>query len=184
VFVPEDRALRLFGGTPPRPDPLFKLPVRFAAYGLSAVPLGVALSTIDALKDLAKSKKSQPLQPPMAHRPSVHHTIGKAEAMVEAALLAARAIAGRGLRELYEDGAITLESRARLHGALVHAVETSIEAVSMCHREAGGSAVYQSNPFERALRDVHVVGGHGVFQRSMMEDVGRVALGLGSQLGI
>lgn len=61
---------------------------------------------------------------------------------------------------------------------MVHAVDTGIEAVAMCYREAGGSAVFQSAPFERALRDVHAIGGHAVFQRAMMEDVGRVGVGL------
>jgi hypothetical protein len=37
-------------------------------------------------------------------------------------------------------------------------------------------------PFERALRDVNAAAGQVVFQRAMMEDCGRVALGLPSLL--
>jgi len=77
-----------------------------------------------------------------------------------------------------------METRARLRRALVHAVDTCIEAVSLCYREAGGSAVFQSAPFERALRDIHTIGAHAVVQRAMMEDAGRVVLGLKPLLGM
>jgi alkylation response protein AidB-like acyl-CoA dehydrogenase len=184
VFVPAERAMQMFGGAPTQPHAIFKLPTSFFGFGLSAVPLGVALSTIDALKALAKSKTLPPPRTVLAEQASVQYAIGKAGAMINAATLAARDACSRLWAEVCADGAATLESRARLRGAMVHAVDTGIEAVSLCYREAGGSAVFQSAPFERALRDVHVIGGHVVFQRAMMEDVGRAELGLKPLLGM
>lgn len=184
VFVPAERAMQMFAGEPTQPHPIFKMPTSFFGFGLSAVPLGVALSTIDALKALALSKKLPPPRTILAEQASVQYTIGKAGAMVDAAILAVREACSRLWDEVCTEGAATLGSRARLRGSMVHAVDTGIETVSLCYREAGGSAVFQSAPFERALRDVHVIGGHVVFQRAMMEDVGRAELGLKPMLAM
>lgn len=184
VFVPAERAMQMFGGQPTQPHPIFKLPTSFFGFGLSAVPLGVALSTIEALKALASSKKLPPPRTVLAEQASVQYAVGKAGAMVDAATLAVREACARLWAEVCTDGAATMESRARLRGSMVHAVDTGIDAVSLCYREAGGSAVFESAPFERALRDVHVIGGHIVFQRAMMEDVGRAGLGLKPMLAM
>jgi alkylation response protein AidB-like acyl-CoA dehydrogenase len=178
VFVPEARVFRMFGGAPTLPHPVFKLPTTFFGFGLTAVPLGTALSTIEALKALARSKKLPPPRTSLAEQPGMQRAVAKAEAMVEAAILAVREAFLRVWTEICTEGAANLESRARVRRSSVHAVETAIEAVDICYREAGGSALFEDAPFERALRDVHAVGGHVVFQRAMMEDAGRVALGL------
>ena len=67
---------------------------------------------------------------------------------------------------------------------MVHAVESSLEAVQLCYSAAGGSALFENEPFERALRDVNAAAAHLVLQREMMEDAGRVALGLPPLLGM
>ena len=70
-----------------------------------------------------------------------------------------------------------MATRARVRRASVHAAESSVEAVGLCYRAAGGSALFVSAPFEAALRDVNATCGHLVFQRTMMEDAGRVVFG-------
>jgi hypothetical protein len=52
----------------------------------------------------------------------------------------------------------------------------------MCYREAGGSAVHQSQPFERALRDIHAVGAHMAVQKGIMEQAGAIALSVAPML--
>ena len=75
-------------------------------------------------------------------------------------------------------------ARARVRRAVVHAAEVSTEAVNLCYRAAGGSALFASGPFEAALRDVNAMCCHLVFQRAMMEDAGRVALGQAPTLAV
>jgi alkylation response protein AidB-like acyl-CoA dehydrogenase len=184
VFVPAERAMKMFGDEHTQPHPIFKLPTSFFGLGLAAVPLGVALSTIEALKALALSKKLAAPRTILADQASVQYTLAKTRAMVEAAISGVRDAASRMWADICTDGAASLESRTRLRRSMIHAVDTGIEAVSMCYREAGGSAVFQSAPFERALRDVYTVGGHIVFQRAMMEDAGRAELGLKPMLAM
>ena len=77
-----------------------------------------------------------------------------------------------------------MAARARVRRAVVHAAEASTEAVNLCYRTAGGSALFASGPFEAALRDVNAMCCHLVFQRAMMEDAGRVALGQAPTLAV
>jgi hypothetical protein len=44
--------------------------------------------------------------------------------------------------------------------------------------DLGGTAIYESTAFERALRDVNTAATHMAVRRLMMEDAGRVAFGL------
>lgn len=178
VFVPEQHTFSLFGGPATHPDPVFRMPPSFFGFALAAVPIGIALSSIDALKQLALSKKLPPPRNSLAEQPSIQYAIAKGLAMTEAVNLATQDAFSQLWKEVSEDGEATMETRARIRRAMVHAVDSCIEVVSMCYRAAGGSALFQSERFERALRDVYAVGGHVVFQRTMMEDAGRIELGL------
>jgi hypothetical protein len=48
----------------------------------------------------------------------------------------------------------------------------------MLSRAAGGSAIFENQPFERRFRDVHATLAHFTVARGMMEEAGRVLLGL------
>jgi indole-3-acetate monooxygenase len=71
-----------------------------------------------------------------------------------------------------------LAARAQCRRATVHAAEASAEAVDLCCRAAGGNALFESEPFEQAMRDVRAALGHISLQRGTMEDAGRAAFGL------
>ena len=73
---------------------------------------------------------------------------------------------------------VSMDARARLRRAIAHAAENATEAVQLCYRAGGGSAVYESAPFERALRDVNTAATHMAVRRVMMEEAGRVVFGL------
>jgi alkylation response protein AidB-like acyl-CoA dehydrogenase len=71
-----------------------------------------------------------------------------------------------------------LEIRARVRRSVAFAAECAVEAVQLCYQAAGGSAIYESGPFERALRDINTAATHITTRRIMMEEAGRVAFGL------
>lgn len=184
MFVPTEHALVLFGSEPRHPDPIFRLPTSFFGFGLTAVPLGIARATTEALKALALAKKPPPPRVGLSEQPFTQYVVARTEAMVEAARISVRDAFSELWRQVSDDGSATMEARARLRRSSVHAVETSIEAVGMCYRAAGGTALFEDQAFERALRDVNAIGGHIVYQRPMMEDAGRVAMGLSPLLAM
>lgn len=176
-FVPSSHAFSLFGEQT-LPNPVFRLPAGFFAYGMSAAAIGLAYATIEALKELALAKKLPPSGTLLAEKPSVQYTVAKALAMVEAVEAGLRGAISRACDDVCGDGVFQIENRLRFRRALTHAVDTCIEAVSLCYREAGGSAVHQSAPFERAVRDIHTIGGHMAVQRGTLETAGGVAMGV------
>jgi alkylation response protein AidB-like acyl-CoA dehydrogenase len=184
VFVPAEHVSTAFGGEPLHADPLYRLPTSFFGFNLTGVALGTARGAIEGLKTLALAKKPPPPRAGLADQPFTQYTIAKAEALIDGARLGVRTAFSQLWQQVREDGKATMEARARLRRNAVHAVESSIEAVGMCYRVAGGTALFRDQPFERALRDVNAIGGHIVFQRAMMEDSGRVALGLPPLLAI
>ena len=176
LFVSEARVMKM--GAPRHPHPIYRLPTSHFGFGIAAVAVGIGLSTVDALEALALSKKLPPPRDSLADQQSVQYAVGKARALVEAAHATSRDAGVRVWNEVCENGEASMGARAYLRRAIIHAVDSCIEAVSLCYREAGGSAVFESAPFERAVRDIHAIGGHAVVQGAMMQDAGRCALGM------
>jgi 3-hydroxy-9,10-secoandrosta-1,3,5(10)-triene-9,17-dione monooxygenase len=106
------------------------------------------------------------------------YAVGKAQALAESGSLYLRQAIAEVWDTIGRGEEIDMDHKARARRACVQAAESGLEAVDLCCRAAGGAALFESLPFERALRDAHAAMGQIVFQRGAMEDVGRVAFGL------
>jgi alkylation response protein AidB-like acyl-CoA dehydrogenase len=73
-----------------------------------------------------------------------------------------------------------LQQRAALRLAGVYATDQCREAVEIAYHLAGGSAIFESQAFERRLRDMHAVSQQVQGQIVNFEHVGQVLLGLPS----
>lgn len=178
VFVPTDMAIRLFSAESRYPYPLFHLPPTYFGYNHVSVMNGIARSALDALKALGSTKTVPVTGLSLRDDPQAQYAVAKAEAMIEANRLSVKE-AFRPLWEKVVAGeSVPMEMRARLRRAVAYAAENAVEAVQLCYRTAGGTAVYASAPFERALRDVNTAATHMATRRVMMENAGRVAFGL------
>jgi alkylation response protein AidB-like acyl-CoA dehydrogenase len=178
LFVPAELTFRMFVDTPRHPAPLFRLPGVFFAAAVAMVALGIAQGAADGLIALADAKRAPPGRAGLRDQPFAHYAVAKALALTESASLYLREAMGEIWRLVRTDEEITLAHRARARRAAVHAAEAGAEAVDLCCRAAGGNALREGEPFERALRDVRATLGHVVLQRGAMEDVGRAEFGL------
>ena len=178
VFVPRDWVLRFFHPECRYPFPIFRMPPTYFGYNHVSVMNGIARSAVAALKTLASIKTS--MIPPGGLRDDsqVQYAFAKAEAMIEANHLAVKEAFRLFWAPVVANEPVPMEARARLRRAVAHAAENAVEAVQLCYRAAGGTAIYESTPFERALRDVNTAATHMAVRRLMMEDAGRVAFGL------
>jgi alkylation response protein AidB-like acyl-CoA dehydrogenase len=178
VFVPKDLAIRFFRPESRYPYPIFRMPPTYFGYNHVSVMNGIARSALAALKTLAATKSSA--MPPGGLRddPQAQYAVAKAEAMIDANRLAVKDAFRLFWDPVVANESVSMEARARLRRAIAHAAENAVEAVQLCYRAAGGSAVYESAPFERALRDVNTAATHMAVRRVMMEEAGRVAFGL------
>ena len=178
AFVPKDLAIRFFTTESRHPYPIFHLPPTYFGYNHVSVMNGIARSTLAALKTLAETKTSTMGGAHLRDDPQAQYAVAKAGALIEANRLSVKEAFREIWIRLVAGDPITLEMRARLRRAIALAAENALEAVQLCYRAAGGAAVYESAPFERALRDVNSAATHIATRRIMMEDAGRVVFGL------
>ena len=106
------------------------------------------------------------------------YAAAKSEALLRSSSMYVRQCFGTVWTALRAGEPVTLEMRGRTRGSYVHAAENALEAVRLCYRAAGGSALWEKSPFEQALRDVNAVGCHITLQQVMLEEAGRVEFGL------
>ena len=106
----------------------------------------------------------------------VQSTLAEAEAM----LRSARALFYETIAEAWARTSArkpnTLEHRADLMAAGIHAAKTSATVTDMMHRLAGTTGIYQRSPLERYFRDVHVATQHRFASPEEMYQVGAVLL--------
>lgn len=178
VFVPEEFVLRLLSGESRHPYPVFRMPATFFGYNHCCVLAGIARSALAALKTLAATKTSAMTGLSLRDDAQGHYAVAKAEALIESSDLNVKDAFRALWAKVVADEPVPIEMRARVRRACAHVTECAVEAVQLCYRAAGGSAVFEAAPFERTLRDVNAAASHITLRRTMMEEAGRVAFGL------
>jgi hypothetical protein len=74
-----------------------------------------------------------------------------------------------------------LPLRIKLRQACTHQIDSALDAVDILFREAGATAIFKSNAFERRFRDVHTVSIQVQGSIARMQSVGQARLGLTPQ---
>jgi alkylation response protein AidB-like acyl-CoA dehydrogenase len=178
AFVPKDMAIRFFGAESQYPYPIFHLPPTYFGYNHVSVMNGIARSALDGLKALASTKITAMAGTNLRDEPQAQYAVAKAEAMIEASRVAVKESFSALWAKVEARESVPLEMRARVRRGVAHAAECAVEAVQLCYQAAAGTAIYESAPFERALRDINTAATHITTRRVMMEEAGRVAFGL------
>lgn len=176
AFVPTRRTLDIFG--PPRDNaPAWRVPVglRFAL-SKSAAVCGIARGAMDALVPLL-DRAPFAGQRPAREEPRVHLKLARAEAAIEGG----RAYLYQNAEQLWQQvcsgEAPALADVARTRLAVVFAARSAVEAVHMI-QTLGGTGAALDPRLDRAVRDLNVAQHHLQLQDHVLEDVGRVLLGL------
>jgi alkylation response protein AidB-like acyl-CoA dehydrogenase len=148
------------------------------ASGFAGVSLGIARGLLDAFLALARDKT--PRASAATLRDSAVIQREAAEAVAE--LRAARAFLLETLRECWEHaqagGRLTLDHRAAIRLASTSAIRRAREVGDWAYAEAGATAIFESQPFERRFRDLHAAGQQVQGRATHLEEVGKHLLGL------
>jgi alkylation response protein AidB-like acyl-CoA dehydrogenase len=103
-------------------------------------------------------------------------------AQSEAKWHSARAFLHNTLDEIYDyvvqHGEMTERHEAMLRLASTWAIQQSREAANTMFHCAGSMAVFEEQPFERKLRDIHTVSQQAQGRQLHYESVGQIMLGL------
>lgn len=146
--------------------------------GFAAVGLGLARATLDAFIELAKKKS--PSGAASALRDD--HRIQSRIALSEARYGSAHAWLLQLLRDAWSEceasGQVGFEMRVRLRLASTYAIQEAREIVEASYADAGTTAIFESNPFERRLRDMHAVSQQIQATAAHFQTVGQHYLGM------
>ena len=160
---------------------------RFAAMqiyasGFAAVALGTARATLDAFIDLARGKTPALTQSALRDSAVIQSAIGIADARLNSA----RTWLIHVLRETQDAvkiaGELTTEQRMAIRQASTYAIHQAKEVVDVAYHEAGATAIFDANPFERRFRDVNTVTQQVQGRRSHFETIGQHLLGAEASL--
>jgi alkylation response protein AidB-like acyl-CoA dehydrogenase len=195
VFVPDAFSLiaratasdqHLPADARPEPEPerrekgtLYRFsPMNVYQTGFSAVALGVARATLDAFIVLAAKKTPSGSGLSLRDDQWIQSRI----AIAEARLGASRAWILETLRAMWDEASITgypgFESRVKLRLGSTHAIHEAREVVHACYADAGATAIFAGNPFERRLRDMNTVSQQIQGNFAHYQSVGQLYLGM------
>lgn len=180
LFVPDRYSLNRFDDAERRePGPLYAFSTTYLyASGFAGVALGIARGSLDALVQLAKRKTPSAMSRALCDSPVVQSQI----AQCEAKLRSARALVLTTLQDAWEgakeSGELTIDQKVSIRLAATFAIHQAKEVTSTAYQEAGATAVFESNPFERRFRDAHSVSQQVQGRTAHFETVGQHLLGL------
>lgn len=149
-----------------------------AASGAGALCLGIARGALDALIELGGIKKLGGGKGQLHDDLFFQDQVGRAEATLRSARAFLYETIGEVWQSVLTSGPCTPNQQSLLHLAGIHAVILSAQVVDMAWKAAGSTAIFESNPFERRFRDIHVVTQHGVLRQDLYRLAGRSFLGL------
>ena len=108
--------------------------------------------------------------------------IAQADAKVSAASAWLVKLLEEAWEECENEGELSFPMRVKVRNACTHQINEAREAVDMIFLEAGATAIFKSNTFERRLRDIHTVSQQVQGNVARYQSVGQYHLGMKPQL--
>jgi alkylation response protein AidB-like acyl-CoA dehydrogenase len=158
--------------------PLYRFPaVGETAIIIAPVLLALARAAITEFTQLAGAKTPLGSMKLLRDRSVVQSSLARAEGMLRSARALFYETVSAAWERTASDRGNTLEHKADLLLAGVHAADSAWHVVDLIHRLAGTSGIYTRSRLERLLRDALTVRHHGFVSESKYETVGQVYVG-------
>ncbi|MDR3535529.1 MAG: acyl-CoA dehydrogenase family protein, partial [Acetobacteraceae bacterium] len=180
LFVPNSHVMHRDDPTHRREQgPLYRFTSgQLYSAGFAGVGLGLARGTIDAFLALPAAKVARGASKPLRENNVVQSQFAQCEARFQSA----RGYLHATLNALYDHvvahGEMTVAQKAALRLATTWAIQQAREVVNTLYHATGSAAVFEENPFERRLRDIHTVAQQSQGRQLHFETVGQLMLGL------
>jgi len=189
LFVPGERTFLRDRGDLRETGPLYRhSTIYLHAVAFGAVALGIARATLDAFVDLAGHKRPRRGSGGQGLRDNnaVQGRIGLAEAQLRGAraYLMTAAREGYAMAATLTEGMIDVPERIEMRAACTFAIGQAEAVVDMAYRQAGSTAIFNAQPFERRFRDMHSVTQQVQGHLANYETIGQYRLGVPMDLVI
>jgi alkylation response protein AidB-like acyl-CoA dehydrogenase len=173
--VPAANFFDLENGVPCLPGPLYQAVLQLLPLLHGAIDVGMAEGALDDLLELANTGRQQlKAAVPMRESEIFQFELGR----VAAELRAARAFHQVQVASHWRHAlAGTLKDEALLMQGTqtgIWVATTCVRVADACFALAGGSAVYESSPLQRRLRDLHSAAQHATVQQRHYVTAGKL----------
>jgi alkylation response protein AidB-like acyl-CoA dehydrogenase len=146
--------------------------------GFAGVGLGIARGTINDFLDLPANKVSRGASRPMRENNVVQSQLAQCEARWRSARAFLHTTWEQAWEHVESTGAQTGEDRAMIRLASTWAIQQSRDIVNTLYHAAGSMAVFEEQPFEQRLRDIHTVAQQSQGRQLHYESVGQILFGM------
>jgi 3-hydroxy-9,10-secoandrosta-1,3,5(10)-triene-9,17-dione monooxygenase len=187
IFVPDYRTLAAADGKgAPHPGsaansgPLYKLPW-YALFGFvnGATALGIAHGAVEEFTTTMRARAATATGRQLAEFATMQLRLAEAATQIDAAETLMLKDCDEAMRIAESGKRASMEDKTRWRRDAAFAVRISVKAIDLLFAGAGGAAIIDSHPLQRALRDAHAAQGHiGLNWDANGTMYGRVALGL------
>jgi alkylation response protein AidB-like acyl-CoA dehydrogenase len=162
-------------------EPLWRIPVFTVLHSwMSSSVLGIARGALYVVSEMIVAQ--EPRHRPLAASPITLGEWAAADSAVRAARAGLRAALDDAWRMACARQPVGRSTQARVLLACIHACDSSVEAVGVAHRLAGGASTRRSHFLARCLRDVLTARQHIGFSHDRRATYAMVAAGSDEQV--
>lgn len=187
IVVPAHRSLAAVEGkgaphpgSAINPGALYKL-AWYALFGFvnAATELGIAQGAAEEFTTAMRARVTTASGRQVADFATMQIRVAEAATLIDAAETLMLKDCAEAMRIAEAGKLASMDEKTRWRRDAAYAVRLSVRAIDMLFAGAGGAAVAESHPLQRALRDAHAAQGHiGLNWDANGTMFGRVALGL------
>jgi alkylation response protein AidB-like acyl-CoA dehydrogenase len=148
------------------------------AMSFSHVSMGIAKGAYDSFIEIARDKVPRGAKGTLRQNNVIQSQIAQCEARLKSARAYLRGVIGEMWNEARETGKISPEHHPQLRLAATWAIHQARDIVATVYHAAGASAIFEANPLERRMRDIHAGTQQGQGRAVHFETVGQMLMGL------
>jgi len=182
LFVPEAFAVRRDRDDERRPhgeSTLYQFTTtHLYASGFAGVALGIARGMLDAFVELAGEKTPTSTSRMLRDSPVLQSGLAWAEGKWRAARAGLVSVLTETYEHVSAGGSMTTDQKVAIRLASTFAIHQAKEVADFAWTEAGATAIFLTQPFERRFRDIHAVTQQVQGRRNHFETVGQHLMGL------
>jgi alkylation response protein AidB-like acyl-CoA dehydrogenase len=148
------------------------------AMSFSHVSLGIARGAFDAFIEIARDKIPRGARNTLRENNVVQSQVAQGEAKLKSARAYLRNTIAAMWEEAQATGRIGAAHHPQLRLASTWAIHQARDVVATLYHAAGATAIFESNPLERRMRDIHAGTQQGQGRPIHFETVGQMLMGL------
>ena len=148
------------------------------AMSFAHVSMGIARGALDAFIGIARDKVPRGAKGTLRENNVIQSQVSQGEAKLKSARAYLRGVIGEMWDEARQEGAIGAAHHPQLRLAATWAIHQARDVVATVYHAAGATAIFESNPLERRMRDIHAGTQQGQGRPVHFETVGQMLLGL------